>query len=248
MSGYQSDLNLTMDLNSTMNRTVSPINNVSIRTSTPMSVRAISPVGQNATIVDPNATRINVAQGIINDLVTIQTSRPTNATAAASAILNANRVQAQPHYIDNLLSAPLTGNITINSASIVADPINVTTLDPARMVATQRLKELAIEHLKIQETDLNAMMALKKEGEALAERINKRREILEKEHERAQEALKQKTKAEQRALQVDAENRGRLIQKSQEALKEFGQEKDKKFFEAQQKVIGEYTKLMQKRV
>jgi hypothetical protein len=255
-------INITVNESSLLNRsrplsrTISPVG-----TSTPHSVRSMSPIDRsvsplNATarsVVDPNATRQVVAQNLLRDLMTVSSgsltaaARPMSATASASAILNSVTLQAQPNYIDNLLSAPFEANVPINSALVVADPIHIDTLDPARMVATQRLKELAIEHLRVQEADLNAMLLLKKEQEALQDRIQLRRERLEHEHQCAQELLQQKLKANMRAIRIDADNRRHLIQKSQEALNEYGQMRSQKFMEAQQKVIADYTKLMQKR-
>lgn len=236
-------------------RSLSPIDNRSyspINISNTLNNSALNTSGFNITalsIVDPNATRQAVAQNLLRDLMAVSSGSLTAspATASATAIMNSVTVQAQPNYIDNLLSAPLNVNIPINSASIVADPIHIDTLDPARMVATQRLKELAIEHLRIQEADLNAMLLLKKEQEAMQQRIQNRREQLENQHQCDQELLQQKLKADMRAIRIDADNRRHLIQKSQEALNEYGQQRSQKFMEAQQRVIMEYTKLMQKR-
>ena len=240
---------------------VSPVSR-STPVGTPTSIRGLSPIGARTPVQirDPNATRVAIAQDLLRDLLAMQQtngsasaslsatvdSAPLSATASASAILN-QTITPIPNYIDNLLSVPVETNAVINSAAILADPILVDTLDPARMVATQQLKELAAEHLKIQEADLNAMLLLKKDSEALQERVEQCRERIDKEHQAAQEALQKKMQADQKALQQDAENRGRKIQKLIESLHEYGQEASGKFVDAQQKVIGDYTKLMQKR-
>ena len=166
------------------------------------------------------------------------------------AEVEAAKVEATPNYIENLLSAPVenpNAPIAISSAAIVADPVAMDVTDPARMVATQQLKELAAEHLKIQEADLNAMILLKKENEALHEKIEDKAEALAREHQEAQEALQRKMQADQKAAQYEAENRGREIKKQLEDLREMSKANSGKFIEAQQKVIADYTKLMQKR-